>query len=162
MTNAVKVTEFGEASVVIEVYQKYLPSVNKHFFDVVCAFECVEGVSRFLSPLIRVEHIPRLISGVVDAMGYISYRHKELRSNEGAATVKATHTLPYQYSNTQMQGADGIEFDKMQQYLSHVKEFKVGSVACDLYSEEINGVNAFKVCCWREYADSDGNRKREF
>jgi hypothetical protein len=162
MSNSpVKVAEFGELSIVVEVYQKYVASVSKYFFEIVCASECVEGISRFLSPLTRVDDIPRLISGVVDAMEYISDRHKELRASDGSITPQGS-SLPYKYSNSTCHGADGIEIADMQKSLSHIKEFKRGSVVCELYTEEINGVNVFKVCCWREYSDSEGSRQREF
>jgi len=161
MSDLTKVTEFGDSNVVVEVYQKYLLSANKHFFDVVCASECVEGVNRYLSPLVRVEDIPHVISGVVDAMEYISTRHKDLRSSDSGGAPEAV-SIPYKYSSSLCRGADGIEFDQMRDALSHIKEFKRGSVVSEIYTEETNGVNVFKVCCWREYTTTLGALQREF
>jgi len=163
MYDLTKVAEFGERSVVVEVYQKFVSSVGKNFFDVVCASECVEGVNRFLSPLTRVEDIPRLISAVVESMEYISDRHKELRSSDvNTVSDNSAVEIPYLYTNSNCRGADGIEFDQMQSSLSHIKEFKKGSVVSELCAEDINGVTVFKVCCWREFPSSEGARKRVF
>jgi hypothetical protein len=155
MNERVKVAEFGELKVNLEVYQKYSESANKHFFDVVCTSECVEGDSRYLSPMVLVDSIPHLVLAVMEAMEYISDRHRDLRKIEETPTSVDSPKYTYHFD------ADSFNPDVLKDTLTHVKEFRKGMIVCDLYSSGETDYNRLQVCCWKEFQDSSGIRKKD-
>jgi len=154
MTDRVKTAEFGGSGAVVEVYQKFSGSAQKIFFDVTCVAECVEGMARYLLPVLRIEHVPRLVIAVLEAMTYISERHKEIR---GAIGTRAPEDL-----SLKCYGIADIDPADVCAQVSAVKEFKRGGVVVEVVVEEKGDVEVFSVCCWREYANSSGSRDREF
>lgn len=154
MTDPVKVAEFGETGAIVEVYQKFSESAQKIFFDVTCASECVEGSSRYLFPLLRIERVPHLVIAVLEAMTYISDRHKEIR--------EAVEDFEPQSSSMKCYGITDINPDDVRAEVSPVKEFKRGSVVAEIVVEEKGDVEIFSVCCWREHNTPSGGRDREF
>jgi len=155
MVDSVKVAEFGDSGVVVEVYHKYVGSAQKVFFDVVCATECVEGTARYFSPFTRVPNIPLMVMSVVEAMTYISERHKEMRDGDGAREVP-------EMSGSSCSGLKELEPSAVMQDVTSLKEFSKGSVVAELVATEEGEVTSFSVCCWREYVNGAGDREREF
>lgn len=154
MTRSLRVSEFGETSALVEVYQKTAEASQKTFFDVVCASECVEGTTRYLSPLVRIPSIPHLVVAVMEAMAYISDRHKEIRDADCGPSV------PAEQPQRALRFFDGPTEDFRSKYET-VKEFKSGSVIGELLLSDDNGTQVFHVCCWREFT-TGGARVRDF
>lgn len=154
MTRSLRVSEFGDTSALIEVYQKVVEPSQKTFFDVVCASECVEGTTRYLSPLVRIPSIPHLVVAIMEAMTYISDRHKEIRDSE------CSPCAPLEQPQRVIRFLEGPPEDFKANYET-VKEFKSGSVIGELLLSEDNGTQVFQVCCWREFT-SNGARVRDF
>lgn len=155
---SVKVSEFGETtSAIVEVYQKVVEPSQKTFFDVVCASECVEGSTRYLSPLVRISSTNHLAVAIMEAMLYISERHKEIReakapASEGSESLQRVVRF--------LDDAESFKQTIATKYET-IKEFKSGSVICELLVSEEGGSQVFSVCCWREFSNG-GARVRDF
>lgn len=154
MNKPLKVSEFGEARALVEVYQKIVETSQKTFFDVVCASECIEGTTRYLYPLVRLPSVPYLVVAVMEAMTYISDRHKEIREADREPST------PLEQSQRVIRFLDEPSEDFKVKYET-VKEFKSGSVIGELLLSDDNGTQVFNVCCWREFTNG-GSRVRDF
>ena len=150
-----RVSEFGGTSALVEVYQKTVEPSQKTFFDVVCASECVEGTTRYLSPLVRIPSIPHLVVAIMEAMTYISDRHKEIRDADRGSPV------PLEQPQRVIRFLEEGLSEAFQLKYDGVKEFKSGSVLGELILSEENGTQVFYVCCWREFTNN-GARVRDF
>jgi len=165
MTDSVKVAEFEDSDALVEVFQKYSDSAEKIFFDITCATECVEGDRRYLLPLIRIGSVLPLVISVLNAMEYISNRHKEIQKEIQKEIPKMSiseNALNEGIKSSRVYSIIELDPNSIYEGYEHMKEFRKGSVVAELLSREIGDVNVFHVCCWREFVGNDGERQREF